>query len=95
MHDRPTTSGDAAFSEPTFRVATPRISLPSGERAIRGIGEKFGANPVTGAASMTIPIFASPGWSGFGPGLAPEGLRAKAAVSVSCSSFLGSYSRKV
>ena len=37
--------------------------------AIRGIGEKFGANPVTGTASASIPIFTSPGRSGFGPSL--------------------------
>jgi Salmonella virulence plasmid 65kDa B protein len=48
----------------------PSISLPKGGGAIRGIGEKFGANPVTGTASMTVPIYTSPGRSGFGPQLA-------------------------
>jgi RHS repeat-associated protein len=48
----------------------PSIALPKGGGAIRGIGEKFGANPVTGTASMTLPIFTSPGRSGFGPQLA-------------------------
>ncbi|MGR9053580.1 MAG: SpvB/TcaC N-terminal domain-containing protein, partial [Gammaproteobacteria bacterium] len=33
------------------------------------MGEKFGANPVTGTGSMTIPIAVSPGRSGFGPHL--------------------------
>lgn len=47
----------------------PSISLPKGGGAIRGIGEKFAANPVTGTGSMTIPIPASPGRSGFGPQL--------------------------
>jgi RHS repeat-associated protein len=47
----------------------PAISLPKGGGAIRGIGEKFGANPVTGTASVSIPIFTSPGRSGFGPSL--------------------------
>src|SRR4029077_7433093 len=37
--------------------------------AIRGIGEKFAANPVTGTGSMTVPIATSPGRSGFGPQL--------------------------
>jgi RHS repeat-associated protein len=50
--------------------AAPVISLPKGGGAIRGIGEKFAANPVTGTGSMTIPIYASPGRSGFGPQLA-------------------------
>src|SRR5262245_39567640 len=45
----------------------PAISLPKGGGAIRGIGEKFAANPVTGTGSMTVPIATSPGRSGFGP----------------------------
>src|SRR5215212_6764776 len=49
--------------------ALPAISLPKGGGAIRGIGEKFAANPVTGTASMTLPIPASPGRSEFGPKL--------------------------
>jgi RHS repeat-associated protein len=48
----------------------PSISLPKGGGAIRGIGETFAANPVTGTASITVPIAASPGRSGFGPQLA-------------------------
>ena len=47
----------------------PSITLPKGGGAIRGIGEKFAANPVTGTGSMTVPIAASPGRSGFGPQL--------------------------
>src|ERR1700757_3402875 len=50
--------------------SAPPISLPKGGGAIRGIGEKFTANPVTGTGSMTVPIFTSPGRSGFGPQLA-------------------------
>src|SRR3989337_520469 len=51
------------------KQAAPSISLPKGGGAIRGIGEKFAANPVTGTGSMSIPIAASPGRSGFGPQL--------------------------
>lgn len=47
----------------------PSISLPKGGGAIRGIGEKFAANPVTGTGSMTVPVAVSPGRSGFGPQL--------------------------
>lgn len=47
----------------------PSISLPKGGGAIRGIGEKFSANPVTGTGSLNVPIFTSPGRSGFGPQL--------------------------
>ena len=45
------------------------ISLPKGGAAIKGIGEKFAANPVTGTGSLTVPIFTSPGRSGFSPQL--------------------------
>jgi len=45
------------------------VSLPKGGGAIRGIGEKFAANPVTGTGSMSVPIATSPGRSGFGPQL--------------------------
>jgi len=47
----------------------PTISLPKGGGAIRGMGEKFAANPVTGTGSMTVPIPTSPGRAGFGPQL--------------------------
>jgi RHS repeat-associated protein len=53
----------------SFQVSAPAISLPKGGGAISGIGEKFGANPVTGTGSMTVPIATSPGRSGFGPQL--------------------------
>jgi hypothetical protein len=51
------------------KPAAPSISLPKGGGAIRGIGEKFAANPITGTGSMTVPIATSPGRSGFGPQL--------------------------
>ena len=47
----------------------PAISLPKGGGAIRGIGEKFAANPVTGTGSMSVPLATSPGRGGFGPQL--------------------------
>jgi RHS repeat-associated protein len=50
-------------------VSAPSVSLPKGGGAIRGIGEKFAANPVTGTGSMSVPIATSPGRSGFGPQL--------------------------
>ena len=51
------------------KSTVPSISLPKGGGAIRGMGEKFAANPVTGTGSMTVPIATSPGRSGFGPNL--------------------------
>jgi hypothetical protein len=53
----------------SFQISAPSISLPKGGGAIRGIGEKFAANPVTGTGSMTVPIATSPGRSGLGPQL--------------------------
>lgn len=47
----------------------PSISLPRGGGALRGIGEKFAANPVTGTGSMTVPLATSPSRSGFSPQL--------------------------
>src|SRR5215210_3206087 len=50
-------------------ITAPSIALPKGGGAIRGMGEKFAANPVTGTGSMSVPIATSPGRSGFGPQL--------------------------
>src|SRR5438093_4228371 len=64
-------SADKATSrnEGEQRLAAPSISLPKGGGAIRGMGEKFAANPVTGTGSMSVPLATSPGRSGFGPQL--------------------------
>ena len=47
----------------------PEISLPKGGGAIRGIGEKFSANPITGTGSLAVPIATSPDRSNLGPDL--------------------------
>ena len=60
------TGKNAASSE---KSAVPSINLPKGGGAIRGIGEKFAANPVTGTGSMSVPIATSSGRGGFGPQL--------------------------
>jgi RHS repeat-associated protein len=62
------TTADAASSAASPFNA-PQINLPKGSGAIRGIDEKFAANPVTGAGALTVPIAASKGRSGFGPQL--------------------------
>ena len=53
-----------------MQVSVPSISFPKGGGSIRGMGEKFAANPVTGFGSMTVPIATSPERSGFSPQLA-------------------------
>src|SRR3977135_2561511 len=58
---------EATQEKQTSQATT--ISLPKGGGAIRGMGEKFAANPVTGTGSVTVPIATSPGRSGFGPQL--------------------------
>lgn len=60
---------DANNKSDSSGLNIPSISLPKGGGALRGIGEKFAANPVTGTGSMTVPIATSPGRSGFGPQL--------------------------
>ena len=51
------------------QISPPAISLPKGGGAIRSIGEKFAANPVTGTGSLSVPLATSPGRQGFGPQL--------------------------
>ena len=62
-------SNGANAGKESFQISAPSISLPKGGGAIRGMGEKFAANPVTGTGSMTVPIATSPGHSGFVPQL--------------------------
>jgi hypothetical protein len=50
-------------------VRAPAITLPKGGGAIRGIDEKFSVNAATGTASLAVPIFTTPGRSGFHPQL--------------------------
>jgi RHS repeat-associated protein len=66
--DRSTNKTGAADSA-NSRVELPSVSLPKGGGAIRGIGEKFAANQVSGTGSLSIPISTSPGRSDFGPQL--------------------------
>ncbi|WP_448544492.1 SpvB/TcaC N-terminal domain-containing protein [Roseiflexus sp.] len=64
------TAGQSHRPDDEPKSSAPSISLPKGGGAIRGIGEKFAANPVTGTGSMSVPIATSLGRSGFGPQLA-------------------------
>jgi RHS repeat-associated protein len=61
--------GNQASQKDSFQVKSPAISIPKGGGAIRGIGEKFAANSVTGTGTMTVPIIASPSRSGVTPQL--------------------------
>src|SRR5436189_5967540 len=63
------TRGDNKSPQEDSQFSAPAVTLPKGGGAIRGIGEKFAANPVTGTGSMSVPIATSLGRSGFGPQL--------------------------
>lgn len=63
------TSAQESGAQEKSSLAAPSISLPKGGGAIKGIGEKFAANPVTGTGSMTVPIATSLSRAGFGPQL--------------------------
>src|ERR1043166_6574180 len=51
------------------KLAPSVFTLPKGGGTIRGMGEKFATNPVTGTAAMSVPIALSPARSGFAPQL--------------------------
>lgn len=65
-------NGDTRSGTEPSPFTPPQISLPKGGGAIRGIDEKFAANPVTGTGSLSIALPVSPGRSGFGPKLSLE-----------------------
>ncbi|MFT3775411.1 MAG: SpvB/TcaC N-terminal domain-containing protein [Minicystis sp.] len=62
-------SSSEANSSGGGAVSAPMPALPKGGGAIRGIGEKFSVNPVTGTASLQVPIVTSPGRAGVHPEL--------------------------
>src|SRR5215510_16285586 len=68
---RSTTRGVSSdeSSQSKTSLSSSSISLPKGGGAIKGIGEKFASNPVTGTGSLSIPLPLSPGRSGFTPAL--------------------------
>ena len=62
-------NGNSSSEAKPTPFTPPQISLPKGGGAIRGIDEKFAANPVTGTGSLSVALALSPGRSGFGPKL--------------------------
>src|SRR5208282_1210055 len=69
MSENTGSAAPEAAREGAADFKAPTISLPQGGGAIRGIDEKFAANPVTGAGALTVPIATSKGRSGFVPQL--------------------------
>lgn len=66
----PTDVSASASEADGSTFSAPKISLPTGGGAIRGIGEKFQSNAVTGTGKLSVPLALTPGRSGVGPQLA-------------------------
>ncbi|MBS1914586.1 MAG: toxin [Bacteroidetes bacterium] len=64
-----TESGRKPSIDESFFATAPSITLPKGGGALKGIGEKFAANPVNGTGSMSIPIDVSHSRSDLQPAL--------------------------
>ena len=50
-------------------IEIPKITLPKGGGALKGIDEKFQVNAVNGTSSFSIPLPLSPNRNGFTPEL--------------------------
>ena len=91
----PESSGSAA--QPGEKAPfLPRTALPKGGGAIRGIGEKVAVNPARGSGTLQVPVFTSPGRSGFGPalGLAYDSGAGNSAYGMGWSLPIASIARK-
>lgn len=69
MLDRPSQNDNKTAEDKNYFAPQKAVSLPKGGGAIKGMGEKFAANPVTGTGAMSVPIATTPGRSGFAPQL--------------------------
>ena len=71
MLDRPTQgeSKQTTDADKSYYGSAPAVALPTGGGAIKGMGDKFAANPVTGSGSMSVLLATRPGRSGFEPQL--------------------------
>ncbi len=69
MADRETTTPNANDHATGRNSPLPTVSAPAGGGAIRGIGETFAVNPVTGTASLSVPLGGSPARQDFSPQL--------------------------
>jgi RHS repeat-associated protein len=67
--DQTGTGSGSRGEDRDFFVRAPALSLPKGGGAIRGLGEKFAANLITGTGTVSVPIATSEGRGGFGPNL--------------------------
>jgi len=61
--------GDPQHGKTEHAELLPKVTMPKGGGAIRGIGEKFSVNGATGTSELRIPLALSPGRTGFTPGL--------------------------
>jgi len=68
-HTSSTSGSNAPHNETAPGGKQSFVSLPKGGGAIRGMGEKFEANPITGTGSFSVPLMISPGRENFTPQL--------------------------
>src|SRR5258708_35560013 len=98
MPEQPTTRGWAGSGSRAgpSAVPPPKIRLPAGGGAIRGIGEKFTANAATGTGKLTLPLPLSPGRLGFTPqlSLAYDSGLGNSAYGMGCTLSVQSVTRK-
>lgn len=70
MNQRASTpKGQEQSTADQFFARAPNLSLPKGGGAIKGIGEKFATNPITGTGSISVPIATAANRGGFSPQL--------------------------
>src|SRR5947209_20462985 len=69
LEDKKTESSGGGSGKEQGPFAAPSVSLPKGGGSIKGIGEKFGVNPVNGTGTLSVPVFTTPGRSKFAPNL--------------------------
>ncbi len=63
------TSKETEYQKEFAPYSPPSVSLPKGGGALRGMGEKFSTNPVSGTGSFSVALPLTPGRSGFQPQL--------------------------
>jgi RHS repeat-associated protein len=67
--DKPKVEADSGPAARPSPFDAPRVALPKGGGALRGISETFATDIATGSGSLKVPIHLSPGRAGSGPQL--------------------------
>src|SRR6187200_773862 len=65
----PNANAGSTTSNQSFNINIPKIELPKGGGALKGIDEKFQVNSANGTASFSIPLPLTPSRNNFSPSL--------------------------